>query len=130
MPRDRKLFTRVEKLLLKLLDEADNVTPAVVDQEGNELHPARPGATFGERLKLAEVATAFETRRAKVEQEDPPPSEAEEMLQEFHGNANRTSPRGAGRKKRAETDGLANAGRTLGDYQRNGSAVGGEERAE
>lgn len=115
MARPRKLFTRVEKLLLGLLDEAETVTPAVFDQDGIEVSPARAGASFGERLKLAEVATAFETRRAKVE--EPEPSEMDSMLEEFHGNANGAPSGRRGRKARApETDGIANAGRVLGPY--------------
>jgi len=115
MAGKHRLFDRVERLLIGLLDEAETVTPAKFDDDGIELVPAKTGATFGERLKLAEVATTFETRRAKVV-EDNAPSVLQEMMGDFH-NADRKTPGRRGRKARApESDGIAANGRALGAF--------------
>jgi hypothetical protein len=114
MSGKRPLFGRVEKLLIGLLDEAETVKPAVVDNDGVEIRPAIPGPSFGERLKLAEVASTFEARRAKIN-DDSTPSEIETMLGDFH--ADRTTQGRRSRKTRQdETDGLANNGRALDPF--------------
>lgn len=122
----RKLLDRVETLLNSLITEAQSTVPAVFDADGIEIAPARPQTTFGERLKLAEVITNFESRRAKMADDDPPPSDLDKMMEEFTENANRAVARGSGRAKtRApESNGIANAGRALPEYDR-GPRVGG-----
>ena len=126
MAKRRALLVKVEKLLESLLTEAAAVTPATYDDDGIEKTPARGTVTFGERLRLAEVVAGYEVRRAKVE-EDETPSEVESILEEFHGGS-RTSPGRPGRKARAaESNGIANAGRTLPPYRPNGA--GGDSHA-
>jgi hypothetical protein len=126
MAAKRKLLDRVEKLLDSLITEAQTTVPAVFDGDGIEKAPARFSATFGERLKLAEVITNFESRRAKMADDDPPPSELDKIMEDFQENANRAVARGSSRAKtRApESNGIANAGRALPEYDR-GPGVGG-----
>lgn len=120
MAKSRKLLTRVETLLNGLITEAQRTVPAVIDADGVEKTPARFAATFGERLKLAEVATNFELRRAKITENDAT-SGLDAMMEEFQENASRAVERGSGRKARAaETNGIANAGHALPAYN-NGS---------
>lgn len=114
MVAKRKLFTRVEQLLINLLDEAEKVIPPVLDADGNETAPAKVGTSFGERLKLAEVATNFELRRRKAE-EDTAPDEMADIVQEYQRNAGRASKRGR-EGRAAETNGIANFGRALPAY--------------
>lgn len=113
----RKLLDRVENLLDRLITEAQEQVPAVVDADGIEVKPARFAATFGERLKLAEVATNFELRREKIVKDDVP-ADIEGMMQEFQHNAGRAVESRRGRKanKPPETDGIANNGHVLPGY--------------
>ena len=128
MAKRRALLVKVEKLLESLLTEASAVAPATFDEDGIEKTPARGTVTFGERLRLAEVVAAYEVRRSKIE-EDETPSEVESILEEFHG-AGRTSPGRPGRKARAqESNGIANAGRTLPPYRPNGAEPGTDSHA-
>jgi hypothetical protein len=98
MARKRKLLNSVEKLLEGLLAEA-------ADNQKDEV--GRPLISFGDRLRLAEVATGYEVRRAKIEDAEEP-DEMGSIMQEFHGERSATSSR-PGRKARQETaNGSAN----------------------
>ena len=126
MASKRGLLSKVEKLLDGLLSEAQKSSPAVVDEDGIEVTPARQGATFGERLKLAEVVTMFETRRQKIE-EDTEPSGIDELMRSYQGNASGTIEGGSGRKgRKAETNGIANAGHVLPAFRVPGTAAGND----
>jgi hypothetical protein len=118
MASKRRLLDKVERLLDGLLNEAQQIQPATFDADGIETSPARVGATFGERLKLAEVVTVFETRRSKLE-EDEAPSDIDDMLGRFHGHADRAPTSRANRKARApESNGVANGGHALPSFDR------------
>jgi hypothetical protein len=98
MARTRKLLNSVEKLLTELLTEA-------ADNKKDDI--GRPLISFGDRLRLAEVATGYEVRRHKIEDTEEP-DEMGSIMQEFHGERAATSGR-PGRKARKETaDGSAN----------------------
>lgn len=115
MPRKRKLLGQVERLLSGLLDEAGKDDK---DEAG------RPAVSFGDRLRLAEVATQFEVRRAKIEDDDDS-GEVGNIMQEFHGGhvSHKTSGR-ARRAPREESNGVANAGIALPDFAGPGRVLG------
>lgn len=116
MAKRRLLLIQTEKLLGSLLEEAGKTLPPVFDDDGVEKLPARPGVTFGERLRLAEVVTSYEVRRSKIE-EDVAPSEADSILQEFHGYGSGKAPGRPPRKARPEeSNGLAHGGRVPDPY--------------
>jgi hypothetical protein len=76
----------------------------------------RPAVTFGDRLRLAEVATQFEVRRSKIEDDDDT-GEIGSIMEEFHGaHVSHKTPGRARRKTREESNGVANAGIALPEF--------------
>lgn len=125
----RPLLTAVEGLLSKLLTEANTTLEDIRDDEGNLVRAGGPAATFGERLRLVEVAIGYETRRAKIE-DDSVPSALDGLAKEFHNGRGPTQngSRHKGRpRKQRETDGIANSGKVLGPYAANGHAGAGDD---